>query len=403
MSSATAVRTALGAFGLTLVGASPPFVLGAIAPFLLAELEMAPEQFGVGVAAFFAASALCSFGGGAVALRFGPRRSMALAAALGIAAMVSVGTWVSSFPALVAMLALAGASNGLGQPASNTAIAANVPLRRRALAMGIKQGAIPLGGALSGLSVPIIAMPFGWRWSVLLVVVVGAALVVATPRIAALPTRPMGARPGRMPDRFRWLLAVAVVGLLGAAGATALGAFLVTALVAENGYPPSDAALLVMAGSVAAFGIRIVLGMVVDRFSVSPFLLIGGLLALSSACFLALGTGSTAVVLALAAVLGLLATSGWQGLFQFGVVQQDPIDPARATGVTQSGMFFGAFAGPLVFGLVASSVGFGPSWLGLAVTSGIGTLTVFAVALHARRRRSEPDTFPDLARADIRA
>ncbi len=67
-----------------------------------------------------------------------------------------------------------GSANSVAQPAINLFMAEQVPLERQGLAFGIKQSAIPGAILVSGLALPLIALPLGWRSAFALAGVGGA-------------------------------------------------------------------------------------------------------------------------------------------------------------------------------------------------------------------------------------
>ena len=60
-------------------------------------------------------------------------------------------------------LGLAGLANAVAQPAINLFMAEQVAVERQGVAFGIKQSAIPSAVLVSGLALPLLAIPFGWR------------------------------------------------------------------------------------------------------------------------------------------------------------------------------------------------------------------------------------------------
>lgn len=378
--------TAAGAVGTTLLGSASTFLIGGLETFALPALDVSRQLLGIAVASFFAASAVSSYFGGHLSDRMLPRQGMILAATLSVIAALSIATWVDSSATLIVALSLAGASNGLGHPASNSAIAVNVPERRRALALGMKQAAIPMTSVLAGLSVPIFALTVGWRWSFAAVAVLGVGLVALTPPTRRPRRRATKAGGGRPSFDLRRLLLITLCGLLGSAGATALGSFLVESLT-HSGFSPTVAGALLAAGNLAGVAIRIILGWSADRHGLSPFPLMAGLLATAVACYLLLGFADTAIVLGVAAVFAAFGGNGWQGLFQYSVVLQAGDSPAVATGIAQSGVYIGAMAGPVTFGFMSAGPGFGAAWSVVAITSLTGCALLVGITLNARRAR----------------
>src|SRR5690606_4836106 len=193
---------------------------------------------GIAVATYFAISSLFSVTMGRLAQRLGLNWSLRLAAAISSVALLIVAAapdwWV-----LLAGLSVAGISNALGQPASNRTIVRDVPQRRRGLAFGIKQSAIPAATLLGGLAVPLIGLTVGWRWAFVL----GSfgALFVAfhaggregstRAAAAAAAARPLAARS----LEYGPLVILGISAALAAAAAGALGTFL-TASAVDTGF-----------------------------------------------------------------------------------------------------------------------------------------------------------------------
>ena len=60
---------------------------------------------------------------------------------------------------------------------------------------------------------------------------------------------------------------------------------------------------------------------------------------------------------------------GWPGLFNLAVVDSNRETPGSATGVSQTGIYVGAAAGPAAFGALAAGAGYSTAWLFVAVTT----------------------------------
>ena len=75
---------------------------------------------------------------------------------------------------------------------------------------------------------------------------------------------------------------------------------------------------------------------------------------------------------------------GWPGLFNLAVVDHNRDAPAAATGVTQTGIYVGAAAGPAAFGLVSTELGYSAAW---AMAGGLCLLAALAFAYASRLRR----------------
>ena len=92
------------------------------------------------------------------------------------------------------------------------------------------------------------------------------------------------------------------------------------------------------------------------------------MLASGALGYVLLGVGGTWPI-----VVGtLLAFSmgwGWVGVFFFAIVRLNPGAPAAATGITQTGVYVGALAGPVLFGLLVEANGYPLAWVLAAVSS----------------------------------
>jgi MFS family permease len=378
----------LQAVSVTILGVLPPFLVGALAVQLRADLGIGLGALGLATAALFAVSGSLSRPFGALVQRVGSARGMAVAALLSGASLAGVGL-AGSYAALLAALVVGGVGNALAQPAANMRISELAPGRRLGLAFGIKQSSIPAATLLGGLAVPGIALLIGWRWAP------GIAALLAM-GVAAWASRasPVGARGDgtEEPDRGLprgGLLVLTVGGGLGAAAATSLGVFLVDSGVAA-GLSHAHAGLLFAAASLLGLGGRIGVGWLADRRPrQSHYLVIANLLSCG-----AVGYGLLALGAPSAFVLGALLSYGagwtWTGLFHFAIVKDNRLAAASATGFVQTGLSLGAAIGPLAFGAVAELSSYQTAWLATAALSLAGALAIRAGRRMVRRSRGLP-------------
>jgi predicted MFS family arabinose efflux permease len=92
------------------------------------------------------------------------------------------------------------------------------------------------------------------------------------------------------------------------------------------------------------------------------------LLAAGSAGF-ALMASDAAGVFVLGALVAFTLGWGWPGLFNLAVVDSNRESPGSASGVSQTGIYVGAAAGPAAFGALAAGAGYGTAWVAVAVTT----------------------------------
>lgn len=363
-------HAAAAAVLVTTAGVLPVFLLGALSVQLRADLHFSKTMLGGLLALFFGVAALTSMLGGRVAERLGPARSMRLACAGSGVCSLGVAAGARGVPSLAVALALGGASNALGQPSTNLLLARAVPVARRGFAFGLKQSAIPLATLLGGLAVPGLALTVGWRWAYVAGAVAAGATLFAIPRVD-VPADREG--EGSHVQALATLALLGIGGGLGAAAAGALGGFFVDSGVA-SGLSESTAGMVLSAGSAVNFVTRLTSGARADRRGGGHFRWVAIMLVAGASGYLLLAWGNAALF-TLGAMLAFGAGWGWPSVFHLAVVVSNPGAPGAATGVTQTGVYVGGCAGPLVFGALAEHQSYAVAW------SSAGAAVVGASAL----------------------
>lgn len=391
-SSTTVIALAIAS---ATAGVLPVFLTGALAVSLRRHLHLDATALGVGVATFFAASALCSATAGAWAERRGPLPMMQVAAVAALVSLAAVPAVADGGVLLAVCLAVGGLANGAMQPAVNLLLATAVPGARQGLAFGVKQAGIPTATLLSGLAVPAIAVTVGWQAAYLAAAALAAAVLVALgvfrhrrsagPQTAdRTPAAPSG--PSAADDRLdrRPLIVLAAAMACAVAAANALGAFVVSSAVA-HGVSEGTAGLLSALGSAAGLSARVLFGWHADRDrqpsgpdrATVALRRVTGLVAAGTIGYLLLASGSR-LVLVPAVLVAYGAGWGFNGLFNLAVVRAYHHAPARATGITQVGTYAGGMVGPLLFGAIADRFGYDPAWLMAAGLAAIGAAAFLA-------------------------
>ena len=355
----------------------PGFLVGVLALQIRADLDVSVGAVAAGVTVFFAAGAIGAGPGGRLAERVGALRAirgclLATAACLLVAAAVA-----DSLGVFLTLLVLAGLANAVTQPAINLFMADQVPLHRQGLAFGVKQSAIPAAVLISGLALPIVALPFGWRPTFALcalgALAVAAVVGRATSRFVAPPQRPSAPRPSRK------LVITAVGAALASSGPNALGAYLVASAV-DAGIAEGAAGVLAASGSAASLLVRVVLGHRADRRGDYGFSTVVAMLAAGAIGFALLATGQPAPFVA-GAIVAFAIGWGWPGLFNLAVVDLHREAPGAASGVSQTGIYVGAAAGPAAYGLLSAEIGYPAAW---GVMAGLSLVAAGAMAYAAR-------------------
>jgi MFS family permease len=365
-------------------GALPGFLTGGVSVQLRADLDFGESRLGLAVGAFFAAAALSSAVLGRTAERLGPTQSMRASATLSAVALVGVAAGARSYPTLLLWLALGGVANALAQPAANLFIARTVEAERLGMAFAVKQSGIPAATLLGGLAVPSFALTVGWRWAF----VAGAVLPLLgglTIPHTGTPRPPKHERPPRTRVPQPPLVVLGIGIGFGAASAGTHGAFLVNAAVAAD-IAEGPAGLLVSVGSAIGIAVRLYAGSRADRRDGGHLRVVSLMLVAGSVAYLLYAT-QVGGLLVLATPLAFGAGWGWPGLFNLAIVRAHPEAPGAASGITQTGTYFGAVAGPVVFGAVVEAASYRAAWLLAAAFALAGAATIAAGRSMLRRRR----------------
>jgi predicted MFS family arabinose efflux permease len=355
----------------------PGFLVGSLALQIRSDLDVSVGAVAAGVTVFFAAGAVGAGPGGRLGERVGALRAIRSCVVGTAVVLLLAALLASSLAILLGLLALAGLVNSVCQPAINLFMADQVPLDRQGLAFGIKQSAIPTAVLVSGLALPVLALPLGWRAT--FAICAGGALAVAAAvgragsSFAAPPERPRPPRPSRK------LVITAVGAALASSGPSALGAYLVASAV-DVGIAEGAAGVLSAAGSASSLVVRIVVGHRADQRRDYGFSTMVALLTAGAGGFALLAIGEPAPFVAGVFVAFALGW-GWPGLFNLAVVDLHREAPGAATGISQSGIYVGAAGGPAAYGLLSSEIGYPAAW---AVAGGLSLVAAAAVAWAAR-------------------
>lgn len=358
----------------------PGFLVGALALQVRGDLDVSVAAVASGVTVFFAAGAIAAGPGGRLAERIGALRAM-LGCLLGTTAcLIAVAGLANSLVLLLALIAVAGLCNAVSQPAINLFMADQVPIERQGLAFGIKQSAIPMAVLISGLSLPLIALPFGWRPT--FVACAAATLVVAVVVARSAPSFVPPPPRARAPRPSRALLVTAVGAALASAGPNSLGAYLVASAV-DVGIAEGAAGVLAASGSAISLVVRVVAGQRADRRRDYGFAAVIALLVSGTLGFALLASDSSGLFVT-GAIVAFSLGWGWPGLFNLAVVDHNRDAPGAATGVTQTGIYVGAAGGPALYGILSGEIGYSAAW---AISGGLCLVAAVAFAYAARLRR----------------
>ena len=182
--------------------------LPAIAPAIRRDFGLTLTQTGVVLAASFFGSVPTLLLWGIVADLIGERLVMAVGLSAAAAALVWAG-YASSFAMLVAALAVAGGVAAGVNSATGRAVMAWFAHDERGLALGIRQMAVPLGGALGAVALPLLESHVSLRAAFIALAcasIVGAVVAFVLIRVEPTDDHSVLAHPLR--DPRIWLICV---------------------------------------------------------------------------------------------------------------------------------------------------------------------------------------------------
>jgi predicted MFS family arabinose efflux permease len=367
----------------------PGFLPGALAVQLADSLGIAEAGVGLVVGAFFGMSALVSPRLGRVVERLDWAPGMRIAA-LGAALTLLLTPLVAQSVLTLGVVTVAGGvALALAHPAVNLALARCTAPGRQGLAYGFKHAAVPAATVLAGLGLPLVAIPLGWQWVYVLgaALAVGAALLVpfSPKRFEVEPDAAAEVEEPAVRSSSMSLLVIMAVGAgLGIFGMDALATFLVPYAV-DVGFGEAAAGILLAVGSGLGILMRVIAGWQIDRRAAGGLGTVAVFLALGAVGIAVLATGTDPAIV-IGSLLAFAFGWGWSGLFTFSVVRRNPRAPAASTGITMTGVYVGAAAGPALFGIVAEA-SFTVAWVIMSAALALGSLLMTVALVSERSER----------------
>ena len=373
--------------------------LAAVAPAAGKGLGVSPALIGYQVGIVFFGAMLSAAAAGGIVMRYGAVRASQLSLWL-----IAVGCAISaagSVHALVPGAIAMGLGYGIPNPAASQLLARVPSKRGMNLLYSIKQTGVPIGGILSGVLAPPIAVAFGWQAALgacaVLLAMLGVAIGVVrrdwdtdrrpeAPVLASI-ARSIGLVWGHAP--LRW---IAVASLLYSGVQLSLTGFLATYLVGDIRLG------LVMAGTVlsithasGAVG-RLTWGWIADRLrSGGLALILNGLLATVGALLTAqmAPRWPLAAIIAASAAFGFCAV-GWNGVYMAVLSRLSPPGTVSfAVGGSLVWTYAGVIVVPPAFAAMHDRMGltYGTGFALLAIVSlaGVGCVVLARRAVAALR------------------
>jgi MFS family permease len=370
--------------------------LPVLSPVLAETYGIDASLIGIYSSLVFAGATCFTLLGGILVRRFGAIRISQ--AALLLAASALVFSVLGPLAGLVIFAVATGMGYGLATPAASHILARVTPENRRGIVFSIKQSAVPVGGLLAGLIVPVAAIKLGWQEAVM-----GVAVVVAITALIIRPLRPSldDDRDPRHPVSLRApfasiasvmrhprLRTLALTTLAFTSFHASIFAVFTAFLVDRGGLTLIVAGQVFAAMQVAGVAARIGFGWLTDHVISARRLMVvvGVSMAFAGAIVGQIGPDwPIAAVFGVAMVVGV-AAAGWPGIYLAEIVRVVPSEQvSSATGGTVAFSFTGVVVGPALFSVVVTISGS----YALAFSSFGAVAGVIAVGLWLAARRAE--------------
>ena len=298
--------------------------LPVLGPLVAADMRLDPAYIGVFVSLTAAFGLFATLSCGNFIRRYGALRMSQLT--LGVVGLGLVAMSVGNLPLMVLAAALLGMGATVATPASSHILAKHSPAKIAPVVFSIKQTGVPVGVMLTGLTLPPIAVIYGWH--------IAALVAAAACCLLALLLQPIRARfdVDRVPtqelhwnDAFgtlRMVLSDPALRPLAAAGFAFIGlqavftTFTVTYLVEVVGQSVQTAGSVFGLAMTIAIPARIIWGWVASGYVSAKLLLAGfGLSMFVAVACMGLMTSAWPMAAIAAVVMACSATAvSWHGV-----------------------------------------------------------------------------------------
>jgi len=332
-----------------------------LAPALRDQYDLSLTQVAVVLAAEWVGLMLFMLPWGFAADRYGERWTLA-AGLTGCAACLATAAFAPSFETLVVSLLLAGAFGGAVQSGSGRAVTGWFARDERGLALGVRQTAVPVGGLLAAVAIPLLGGPRAGLLFLSLLALTGAlvgALVLRSGAQHELETADVGST---LRDRRLWRVCAAS-GLY-VVPQVALMGFVVLFLHDERGFTTAEAAAVLAVSQLFAAALRIAVGRWSDVLGsrVWPLRLIGLAVAATVTAVAAAATADAWILVPTIAIATALSMA-WNGLSFTIAAEIGGRRSGAAIGIQQTALAATGVVVPVAFAAAVSSASWRAAFL----------------------------------------
>ena len=364
------------------------FGLPSIGPDLRSHYGLSLPELGAVLTAALLGSGLTLMGAGVAVDRIGARRTTLAGSMLGAAGLAAAAASESK-GLLFAALVVSGIGSSVIPIAGTGALFRVYPPTRRAWALGVRQMAVPFGGTLAALTMPLLVRASGVELA--FAVAAGAVAVTGTvfallPEDDEVRLRPRVERAFRSILRAPGMLRLFVVAALYIVVLQAILSYIVPS-ARDAGLSSFWASFTYFAVTVSAMVARLVWGKVADRQGGSRrarTLVETGIVGAIGGLVFALALHAGAALVIPAAVLFGFGALGWNALLYVLAGERTAPELAGRSVATAATVVFlvSALCTPAL-GALADHAGWDVFWITTAILSALGALA--AVGLRTRR------------------
>lgn len=170
--------------------------VGPLAPFFKEDLGITSAQVGLIMSAASFGYMITLLPMGWVVDRIGARWPMVIGELIAGVAMITL-FFAPSYIWLLVLMFATGMGCGFLMPSTTQGVVVWFPAKERATVMGLKQTAVNIGGIITAVTLPVVALALGWRYGFLFLGIIAIAIAVTALTLYKEPPRPSSS-PSRL-------------------------------------------------------------------------------------------------------------------------------------------------------------------------------------------------------------